>query len=264
MYSIHADIVRTSRHIHMLSPNPVEGQEFCPDEPNTLYGGHLRRLERFLYVFAITLPSLGYGQGFNELASVFYCVLFNARPFFGSVLDAPEALAYHCLASLLAHAPLAQLYNTAEPNATETILERMNDFNDVLRKYVKDISVLLDQYAIDPLNYAYRWMMVLFTQEYELPQILQIWDALFVRFDRLLSFAFFIGAAQIKIIKNDYSFKTPAEALRTLQHVTPRDVAPVLAEAKAWWEKDMRVTEPGKAGKDTHRKARGIVSFFKK
>jgi hypothetical protein len=225
-----------------LGSFPVPGQEFCPEQPNTLYGGHLRRLERLLYAFAVVNPSLGYMQGFNELVSVLYGVFFAGRAFLADE-RAPEALAYRGLGRLLEHAPLAALYNTEGPDPWDEISRRMGQLNEVMRVHVRKVWEVTERHSIDPMRFAYGRIMLLFTQEYELPQVREIWDALLARFDHMVGFAFYVAAAQIDVIKRGCSWKTTVEVLQTLQHVTARDVSDVLTRAKAWWREDTNPTQ---------------------
>ena len=230
MALIHGDVVRTGRHIFMLQPEPDEQPP--DDTPINQYAKHLRRLERILYVLGSTNTGLGYMQGFNELVVPIYYTLFEARSLFADVFVV-EALSFHCLHQLISTTQICELFMTHD--RSQILLERLAKFHEVLKVHVPDVYEVLRKLDIQPVIYCYRWFSLMFSQEYDMRPLQQIWDALFTHFDDLVNFEFYVGCAHIEMIKNDLNLKEYGTAIETLQRAEVRDVSKLLELANKWW-----------------------------
>ena len=232
---IHKDVVRTAKHIFMLPPDPLEGEK--DDESMlTIYTVHLRRIERILYVMGSINKSISYMQGFNELLMPFYTVFFSARSLFNNDPLEVEAISLTCLNQLLAQTAVLELFMTM--NKSEILIARLNLFNDVLDKHLPQVSARLKQLNITPLHYAFKWFSMLFCQNHEMPVIHEIWDALFSHFDKLVDYAFYIGAAEMKIVENQILNQNFSSTLHVLQNIEVLNIYSVLAIANEWWLED--------------------------
>lgn len=231
MALIHGDIVRTGRHIFLLSPEGIEG-ESADDSSINLYAKHLRRLERILYVLGRVNTGFGYMQGFNELLVPLYYTLFLGRSLFADAFVV-EALSFHCLHQLINTTKICELFMTHD--RSQILLERLGRFHEIVKMHVPDVYEILQRLDIQPVIYCYRWFSLMFSQEYELPQLQQIWDALFTHVDDLVEFEFYVGAAQIEMIKGHLNPDEYASTIEALQGTAVRDTYKLLDIANKWW-----------------------------
>ena len=234
MNLIHGDIIRTGRHIFMLPPAPI-GEFENGEESILLYAVHLRRLERILYVMGSINPTMSYMQGFNELVMPLYYTIYLSQSLFTSVFEV-EAITFHCLHQLLSSTQVIDLFTTQDKSSI--LLHRLNPFHEILKMHVPSCYHKIMDLDIHPLVYAYRWFLLIFSQEYEMPSLQQIWDALFTHFDQLLEFEFYIGAAQIKLVEDMVLSSSYTETVSILQNIRVRNVYELLQVANKWWNND--------------------------
>jgi hypothetical protein len=232
---IHKDIIRTAKHIFMLPPAPLDEEE---DDGTSLfiYTIHLRRLERILYVLGTLNKTISYMQGFNELVMPFYTVMYSAKSLFNNDEFEVEAIVFNCIFQLLAQTNVIELFMTM--NQSEILLARLSLFTDVLDRHLPDVSARLKELDITPLLYAFKWFSLLFCQNHEMPVIHEIWDALLSHFDRLVDYAFYIGAAKMKVVESSLLNQNFTETLYVLQNIEVYDIYTVLRIAHEWWEQD--------------------------
>ena len=77
------------------------------------------------------------------------------------------------------------------------ILVRMQKFTMLLKKIDKDVYELFEEQKLKPEFYAFRWLTLLLSQEFNLPDVLRIWDSLFADPGRDFEFLLFICCAMI-------------------------------------------------------------------
>jgi hypothetical protein len=234
MAQVHNDLLRTGRHIYMLPPGEVEGSVYDPECTINMYSIHLRRLERILYILGSINPAMSYMQGFNELLMPFYYTLYFAQSLFPDEF-AVEALSFHCLHELLSATDIKELFTTSGGSAI--LLHRLQRFDGILKETVPTVYDQLAKLRIPPIVYAYRWFCLMFSQDYEMPELQQIWDALFAHFDELVEFEFYVGAAQLEMIQGVAVLTEYTKALEALQKSSARDIYRLLHIANEWWKR---------------------------
>lgn len=232
MQLIHTDIVRTSHHIYLLPYTNDDGKQ--TDSIN-LYSLHLRRLERILYIFANVNKNLSYMQGFNEIVVPFYYSIYCGKSLFNDDFTI-EALSFHCLHQLLSYTDLKDLFTADD---TSLYLSRIEKFPMILKNHVPNAyHILIEQFNIPENYYCYRWFLLLFSQEYSMPELVQVWDSLFTHFENLVDFELYVGAAQIEMVETEFIGKTYPELLELLQSIQIRNIYQLLNKANEFWQKD--------------------------
>ncbi|KAK8898896.1 hypothetical protein M9Y10_001188 [Tritrichomonas musculus] len=219
---IHGDLVRTGRTIFFLHPDPID-DGYVPDEFDVQmcqYAGHVRRLERILYAFSKVNAGWGYMQGFNEIITPFYYILDKAISLFNNDKIMLEALTFQCMQTILTESNLHEFYTTQDRTI---IMHKLDDFNQLVKKHLKETHEIINELQIHPLMYCFKWFNLLFTQEYYLPTLIQIWDDLFSHFEILMDFAFYIGLGHLNSIKYTLRKGDYSATLEALQ-VTHDDV----------------------------------------
>jgi hypothetical protein len=262
MMIIHGDIVRTGRHIFKLPEWKFEGVEYedeIANNPNILrWEGHMRRLERILYILGSINPAHSYMQGFNELLVPIYYTLFQAKALFNNSIDEVEYLSFFCIHKLITLTEITDLFTTQDKSSI--LIHRLNGFNTVLKKRVPLCYDAIQTHKIHPVCYCFRWFSLLFSQDYEIPDLLYIWDALLTHFDDLVNYAFYIGAAQVKLVEKDISDKNYAKTIDTLQNLPPIDIQELLEIADNWWNIDHDSTAVG-AIQQTIEQTKNLFSY---
>ena len=242
MSIIHGDLVRTGRTIFFLDPLQIEGVEPAPaDQAIFPWSGHIRRLERILYTFAIANKGLGYMQGFNELVVPFYWTLTKASVIFQGDLDLIEALSFEFFKTLLNETTLNEFYTTKDNSSI--ILHRLQDFTQLLHYHFPEAETIITSLNIHPLLYCFRWFNLLFSQEYDLPDLVLIWDSLMAHFDHLMDYVFYIGLGHIGVIKDKFDPSNASNTLGVLQNMPVSSPKEPLEIANALWNKDHKTSK---------------------
>jgi hypothetical protein len=93
------------------------------------------------------------------------------------------------------------------------------------------LLVLKVKKGVEPQFFGFRWITLLLSQEFLLPELMRIWDSLFAdanRFDFLLYMCCsMIITVREKLIAGDF-----AEAVKLLQHYPPSDIHKLLCNAE--------------------------------
>lgn len=234
MNIIHGDVIRTGRQVFFLPPEDIPKDE-DPDFIQAPFTYHIRRIERILYIFAMTNPTLQYMQGFNELVIPLYYVLIQAKTMFSDDIILIESLVYAMLQYLLTATDIQEFYATKDQSAT--IINKLKSFENILEKFLPDIYTTLKKLNIYPLLYAYRWFNILFGQEHELPVLLMIWDALFSHIDNIVQYSFYVGVAHLKVIGNMIVPDSFPKSIEVIQNMNVPNALAVVKEANIMWNK---------------------------
>lgn len=237
MFIIHTDISRTTRQICFFPPtNPISGSD--PKDIFSPFLEHSRRMERILYVFGIVNHSLYYMQGFNELLSPLYFALCKAQSIFKN-LDEVEALSFRCLQELLTATSLSEFYTTQDQSSI--LFHKLSGFSILLNEKLPDISKILNNYDIQPLQYCYRWFNILFAQQHDLPTLLIVWDSLFAHIDDLIQYLFYVAIAHIRAISPNLDPDDYPGLISKLQDPKITNIYTVLKDATEMYNKDHNI-----------------------
>jgi hypothetical protein len=248
MENIHIDIIRSFHHIEFL---PVQGEPEDPPPESTLpksaaklgpYMTQVRRIERMLYVFASVCTTFNYLQGFNELICVAYCALAQAIPYFRDDDDEVEALTFFLFQEFFAVTKIQELFNTSDGSAS--IHLRLGMFMQLLKSHLPNAAAVIEHHKIHPLFFCFRWLPLLFAQDYEMPNLVLIWDALFAHFTELIEYAMYVALAQVKMIEDRIRMTDYKGTLGALQNLDIDNVTRLLNIANQFWVKDHE--PPGK------------------
>eukprot|EP01124_Arcella_intermedia_P031385 TRINITY_DN7065_c0_g1_i3.p1 TRINITY_DN7065_c0_g1~~TRINITY_DN7065_c0_g1_i3.p1 ORF type:complete len:229 (-),score=53.29 TRINITY_DN7065_c0_g1_i3:38-724(-) len=184
---------------------------------------HYRSLRRILFLYAKLNRGISYIQGMNELlAPIYYSFATDPDTEWKSYA---EEDAFWCFTNLMSE--LRDNFDKSHDQAINGIQERMKVFNNILK--MKDPALWLDLESkqMNPQFYSFRWITLLLSQEFELPDVLRIWDTLFSdekRFDQLL----YICTAMLIRLRKDILAADFAETLKLLQTYPPCDVLEII------------------------------------
>ncbi|ORX45764.1 RabGAP/TBC [Piromyces finnis] len=272
---------------HKMSLNTSNSQTNVI-ENNVEYDLHWEALERILFIYAKLNPGIGYIQGMNEILGPIYYVLAND---IGIDQLHAEADSFYLFTSLMSifrdhfirnldsvgvksrvvknemtMENLVKLKPQDKPQSQKSVGKRIiGNENGIgqsmLRLYKRielrdrEVYIHLRSKKILPAYFAFRWLSVLLTQEFNLPEIIRIWDSLLSdinmdifnedqmekrkrdgRFDFLIE----LCCAMIMCVRKKIITEDTADIIKLLQNYPIQDVNIVLQLAYKNFERPLR------------------------
>eukprot|EP01116_Phalansterium_solitarium_P016473 TRINITY_DN3837_c0_g1_i1.p2 TRINITY_DN3837_c0_g1~~TRINITY_DN3837_c0_g1_i1.p2 ORF type:complete len:336 (-),score=114.08 TRINITY_DN3837_c0_g1_i1:114-1121(-) len=190
---------------------------------------HSTALRQILFIYAKLNPGIRYVQGMNEvLAPLYYVFCRDAEPPQAAGQDDSEADAFFVFSALMGEIRdgFCKSLDKSE-TGVHGLLERFSQ-----RLLAVDAELWHDFAAkkLDPQFYSFRWLTLLLSQEFELPDVLRVWDALFAdarRFD----FLYDVCCAMLSLLRESLLDGSFADNLKLLQNYPIQDVEAILARA---------------------------------
>jgi hypothetical protein len=162
---------------------------------------HWEAIERVLFIYAKLNPGVGYVQGMNEILAPIYYV-FTAK----TAEDDPESQAYAEADSFFVFTTLMSdvrdhFVRSLDQDASTGINATMWRMSQRLAWFDRPLFRELNKKDIKEQYYAFRWITVLCSQEWDLPDVIRLWDSILAdrgmqegldeegRFEFLLDFA---------------------------------------------------------------------------
>ena len=135
---------------------------------------HWEVVERILFLYAKLNPGQGYVQGMNELIGPIYYV-FASDPREDWRANA-EADCFFCFTNLMSD---IRDFFIKTLDESETGINRiMHDLMSKLKGIDLAVYARIVEQDIKPQFYLFRWLTLMLTQEFALPEVLRIWDSL--------------------------------------------------------------------------------------
>lgn len=159
---------------------------------------HWEAIERILFIYAKLNPGVGYVQGMNEILAPIYYV-FAAK----TAEDDPESQAYAEADAFFVFTTLMSdgrdhFVRSLDLDASTGINATMWRMSQRLAWFDRPLFRELSKKDIKEQYYAFRWITVLCSQEWDLPDVIRLWDSILAdqgmqeeegRFEFLLDFA---------------------------------------------------------------------------
>lgn len=135
---------------------------------------HSDVLSRILFIYGKLNPGVRYVQGMNELlAPIYYCFIHDDSPIFKGFA---EADAFYCFSNLMGDAKENFVKSLDETDSG--IKSRIANLNNMLRRVDQNVWQHLYNEKVNPQYYSLRWLMLMLTQEFQLMDVLRLWDSL--------------------------------------------------------------------------------------
>jgi TBC1 domain family member 13 len=110
------------------------------------------------------------------------------------------------------------------------IVGKMRDMTTILMQKDPQLARNLEDKNLNPQFYSFRWITLMLSQEFELPDVLRLWDTLFSDAKRFQFLLFFccamLVAVRERLLSTDF-----AENLKLLQQYPPGDIEDTIALA---------------------------------
>lgn len=220
---------------------------------------HWQVVARILFIYAKLNPGSGYVQGMNEIIGPIYYVFANdhreedlkrinkrtddddesinntsnvdtsSYPWSASA----ESDTFWCFTELMSE--IRDMYNShLDSDRSTGVVAVMTKISNLLSAEDADLyHTLFQVQAIKPHFYAFRWVTLLLSQEFPLPEVLRIWDFLFSDSERF-NFLTFISCSMILLLKRDLMANDFSHNMKLLQNFPTDkfDVSSIVTRAK--------------------------------
>ncbi|KAI8057877.1 rab-GTPase-TBC domain-containing protein [Syncephalis plumigaleata] len=137
---------------------------------------HWEVAERLLFIYAKLNPGVSYVQGMNEILAPIYWVMAN-DPDLVNQANA-EADAFFCFTALMTDAR-DNFLRSLDTDADSGIGATMRRLDDKIRRRDPGLWEDLTRKSLHPTYYAFRWLTVLCSREWSLPDVIRLWDSVF-------------------------------------------------------------------------------------
>lgn len=181
-------------------------------------------VERMLFIYAKLNPGQGYVQGMNEIIGPIYYVFASNEDHAAYA----EADCFWCFTALMGE--IRDFFIKSLDESENGIRGMMNKLSRMLEK--KDIAVFnqLKDQGIFPQYYSFRWLTLLLSQEFPLPDVLRLWDSILSDENRF-EYLIYVCCAMIvllreQILENDFEHN-----VKLLQNFPSTDINFVLNRA---------------------------------
>ncbi|XP_025996040.1 TBC1 domain family member 13 isoform X1 [Solenopsis invicta] len=189
---------------------------------------HWEVLERILFLYAKLNPGQGYVQGMNEIVGpIYHAFACDPDP---TWRKHAEADTFFCFTNLMAE--IRDFFIKTLDEAEFGINSMMSKLTNQVRANDPDIWSRLHQQELCPQYYSFRWLTLLLSQEFPLPDVMRIWDSLFADENRF-SFLIHICCAMILLLRDQLLAGDFAANVKLLQNFPSMDIQIVLSKAAA-------------------------------
>ncbi|RNF25139.1 GTPase activating protein of Rab-like GTPase [Trypanosoma conorhini] len=189
-------------------------------------------LRRILHTVAGENKRQGYVQGMNELVGHLLYAFAAGRC--EAVNEQLESEVFFCFKTMLACLGdnfFRSWNHTQDAGGEDTI----HDFERLLQFFEPELWEHLKMNQIESEFYAFRWVTLLFTQEFYVPEVLRVWDFLFSYRGELRGVVLFVAVAMLHCLRDSLlSLSDLSELLPLLQSYPSCDVEEFLNVAKSW------------------------------
>uniref|UniRef100_A0A674DSN0 TBC1 domain family, member 22a n=1 Tax=Salmo trutta TaxID=8032 RepID=A0A674DSN0_SALTR len=198
--------------------------------------------ERILFIWAIRHPASGYVQGINDLVTPFFVVYvfeyikeevenFDVSSLQEETLRNIEADSFWCMSKLLDG--IQDNYTFAQPG----IQRKVKALEELVSRIDEMVHVHMQQYEVEYLQFAFRWMNNLLMRELPLRCTIRLWDTYQAEPEGFSHFHLYVCAAFLvrwrKEILDERDFQGLMILLQNLptMHWGNEEVSVLLAEA---------------------------------
>ncbi|ORE07319.1 RabGAP/TBC [Rhizopus microsporus var. microsporus] len=216
---------------------------------------HWEVIERILFIYAKLNPGVGYVQGMNELlAPIYYVFAAKAADDDSESQAYAEADAFFVFTTLMSDVR-DHFVRSLDSDACTGINATLWRMNQRLAWYDRALFRDLRKKDVKEQYYAFRWITVLCSQEWDLPDVIRLWDSVLAdramqeedkeqnsRFEFLLDFS----VAMLVCIRQELMNGDFSENMRILQNYPIDDLQIVLNAANAIREARSQVAASGK------------------
>ncbi|XP_075434737.1 TBC1 domain family member 13 isoform X2 [Ascaphus truei] len=188
---------------------------------------HWEVVERILFIYAKLNPGIAYVQGMNEIVGPIYYT-FATDPN-SEWKEYAEADTFFCFTNLMAE--IRDNFIKSLDDSQCGITSKMERVYSTLKEKDVELYLKLQEQNIKPPFFAFRWLTLLLSQEFLLPDVIRIWDSLFAD-DQRFEFLLVVSCAMLILIRDQLLEGDFILNMRLLQDYPISDVHYILKKAK--------------------------------
>uniref|UniRef100_A0A0F7Z9L4 TBC1 domain family member 13 n=1 Tax=Crotalus adamanteus TaxID=8729 RepID=A0A0F7Z9L4_CROAD len=188
---------------------------------------HWEVVERILFIYAKLNPGIAYVQGMNEIVGPLYYT-FATDPNSEWKKHA-EADTFFCFTNLMSE--IRDNFIKSLDDSQCGITCKMEKVYVILKEKDGELYLKLQEQNIKPQFFAFRWLTLLLSQEFLLPDVIRIWDSLFAD-DNRFDFLLLVCCAMLTLIRDQLLEGDFTVNMRHLQDYPISDVHLILKTAK--------------------------------
>ncbi|EAR82239.2 rab-GTPase-TBC domain protein (macronuclear) [Tetrahymena thermophila SB210] len=227
---IEKDTTRTRSEMHFFVTETGKKFDNPYKPPNQQVAEkHFDVLGRILFVYAKLNPGIKYVQGMNEILSIFYHI-FNHDPAYQEYV---ESDCFFCFTIVMAE--VKDCFIKSLDDSDSGIKARINNLNLLLKDIDPELWENLEQLRLNPHFYSLRWLMLIFTQEFEIFDVMRLWDS-YLSHTHRQDFMDYICISILQIqrhhITDDFT-----EAMENLQRIQRLDIVQIVINADSLFNK---------------------------
>ncbi|GMR34107.1 hypothetical protein PMAYCL1PPCAC_04302 [Pristionchus mayeri] len=217
---------------------------------------HWQVAERILFIYAKLNPGVKYVQGMNEVLGPIYYVL--AADHDEEWAEHAEADTFFCFQQLMSE--IKDNFIKTLDDSQCGIEQSMASFHSLIASWDPVLHAhLVQRLQIRPQYYAFRWLSLMLSQEFPLPDVIGLWDSLFADTRRFTLLPYvclaMLQLQREQLLKGDF-----ADCIRLLQNYPETDSQILVMEAYAI--REGRVVRPSTKDDDSISNGSGTKKNF--
>uniref|UniRef100_A0A3B4F0A5 TBC1 domain family member 13 n=1 Tax=Pundamilia nyererei TaxID=303518 RepID=A0A3B4F0A5_9CICH len=188
---------------------------------------HWEVVERILFIYAKLNPGIAYVQGMNEIVGPIYYT-FATDPN-SEWKEHAEADTFFCFTNLMSEN--RDNFIKSLDDSQCGITYKMESVYSMLKDKDMELYLKLEEQNIKPQYFTFRWLTLLLSQEFLLPDVIRIWDTLFSDQDRF-HFLILVCCAMLILIRDNLLAGDFTVNMRLLQDYPISDVHTILTKCE--------------------------------
>ncbi|XP_077986929.1 TBC1 domain family member 13-like [Glandiceps talaboti] len=198
-----------------------------PDEYQTLPDGqeaHWEVVERILFIYTKLNPGQGYVQGMNEIIGPIYYIFASDK----EVQEYAEPDAFFCFTNLMSE--IRDTFIKSLDDSPCGINATMSSLYSMLKAKDARLWSRLQQQDLKPQFFGFRWLTLLLSQEFPLPDVIRLWDALFSD-EKRFDFLIYVCCAMIILVRDELLAGDFPHNMKLLQNYPAIDINLIISKA---------------------------------
>ena len=192
--TIHKDVLRTRSNMNFVSMPSVTNKNSissdiilktaidAKDQGNISNNLFLSKdfetnadvMNRILFIYAKLHPDVSYRQGMNELlAPIYYCFSNDNSPKFKNFVEEDSFISFEKLMNVI-----KDIFIRIKDNEPEGINTKFKNIISMLQMVDNELYCHLKNNNVKIEYYAFKWLTLFFTQDFEMPDVLRLWDSI--------------------------------------------------------------------------------------
>ena len=232
--TIHKDVLRTRSNMNFVSMPSVTNKNSissdiilksaidAKDQGNISNNLFLSKdfetnadvMNRILFIYAKLHPDVSYVQGMNELlAPIYYCFSNDNSPKFKNFVEEDSFITFEKLMNVI-----KDIFIRIKDNEPEGINTKFKNIISMLQMVDNELYCHLKNNNVKIEYYAFKWLTLFFTQDFEMPDVLRLWDSILSEPD-IFEFLNLLVLAPLILKRNFLINESMAGILMILQNI---------------------------------------------